>query len=76
MTAEANWRKAMILVVEKGIPVPAIASALSYYDGYRSARLPAGQATCCRYSTTTLVRIPMSGWAGRGGRVASITCEV
>ena len=39
--AEANWRKAVILAIENGVPIPAIASALSYYDGYRSARLPA-----------------------------------
>ncbi len=31
----------MALAVRHGIPVPAFVSALSYYDGYRSARLPA-----------------------------------
>ena len=34
-------RKAVVLGIELGIPTPAFASALSYYDGYRSARLPA-----------------------------------
>jgi len=29
------------LAVECGVPVPTFSSALSYYDGYRSARLPA-----------------------------------
>jgi 6-phosphogluconate dehydrogenase len=36
-----NWRKVISLAVEHGVPVPAFGSALSYYDGYRSATLPA-----------------------------------
>jgi len=39
--AQANWRKAVSLAAECGVPVPTFSSALSYYDGYRSARLPA-----------------------------------
>ncbi|OHE89436.1 MAG: phosphogluconate dehydrogenase (NADP(+)-dependent, decarboxylating), partial [Verrucomicrobia bacterium RIFCSPLOWO2_12_FULL_64_8] len=39
--AQANWRKVIALAVECGVPVPTFASALAYYDGYRSARLPA-----------------------------------
>ena len=39
--AQANWRKVISLAVENGISVPTFASALSYYDAYRSARLPA-----------------------------------
>jgi 6-phosphogluconate dehydrogenase len=38
---EANWRQAVILGIEAGIPTPAFSSALAFYDGYRSARLPA-----------------------------------
>jgi 6-phosphogluconate dehydrogenase len=38
---QASWRKAVAFAVENGIPVPAFASALAYYDGYRSATLPA-----------------------------------
>ncbi|MDF1512611.1 MAG: NADP-dependent phosphogluconate dehydrogenase [Anaerolineae bacterium] len=34
-------RDVVCYAVKNGIPVPAIASALAYYDGYRSARLPA-----------------------------------
>ena len=34
-------REVVRFAVKNGIPVPAIASALAYYDGYRSARLPA-----------------------------------
>ena len=39
--AQANWRKVVALAVECGVPVPTFASAVAYYDGYRSARLPA-----------------------------------
>ncbi len=36
-----NWRLALTLAIELGIPTPALSSALSFFDGYRSARLPA-----------------------------------
>jgi 6-phosphogluconate dehydrogenase len=39
--AQAAWRNVVITAVQLGIPVPAFASALAYYDGYRSACLPA-----------------------------------
>jgi len=39
--AEPGWRRTVARAVSAGIPVPAYASALSFYDGYRSARLPA-----------------------------------
>ena len=37
---QSNWRKVVGLAVQHGIPVPTFTSALSYYDGYRSERLP------------------------------------
>jgi 6-phosphogluconate dehydrogenase len=39
--AGAGWRRAVGLGVELGIPLPAFGSALAFFDGYRSARLPA-----------------------------------
>jgi 6-phosphogluconate dehydrogenase len=39
--AQANWRKVVSLAAECGVPAPTFFSALSYYDSYRSARLPA-----------------------------------
>jgi 6-phosphogluconate dehydrogenase len=39
--AQANWRKVVSLAAEIGVPAPTFFSALSYYDSYRSARLPA-----------------------------------
>jgi len=41
LKAEPAWRKVVALAVEKGIPVPAFASSLAYYDGLRRARGPA-----------------------------------
>jgi 6-phosphogluconate dehydrogenase len=38
---QAAWRKVVAKAVELGIPVPALSSALAYYDSYRSYRLPA-----------------------------------
>ena len=36
---EAGWRRAVGAAVASGQPVPAMASALGYWDGYRSPRL-------------------------------------
>jgi 6-phosphogluconate dehydrogenase len=36
-----NWRDVIALAVRNGIPVPAFGSSLAYFDGYRSACLPA-----------------------------------
>ena len=38
---EADWRAVAAAAIEHGLPVPAFMSALSYFDSYRSARLPA-----------------------------------
>ncbi len=38
---QKNWRKVVALASEHGIPSPAFMSALAYFDGYRSAVLPA-----------------------------------
>jgi 6-phosphogluconate dehydrogenase len=37
---QKNWRRIVCLATNNGIPIPTFSSALSYYDGYRSARLP------------------------------------
>ncbi|MCX5662753.1 MAG: NADP-dependent phosphogluconate dehydrogenase [Planctomycetota bacterium] len=41
LKAQANWRKVVSLAAEAGISCPAFMSALSYFDGYRAAVLPA-----------------------------------
>ncbi|MEN8177053.1 MAG: decarboxylating NADP(+)-dependent phosphogluconate dehydrogenase [Pseudomonadota bacterium] len=83
--AEAGWRKAVILAVEQGIAAPAFASALAYFDGYRSERLPANllQAQRDYFGAHTYERLDKprgeffhTDWTGHGGKVASTTYEV
>ena len=38
---QSHWRSVVALAAQAGIAVPAFMSALAYYDGYRSAQLPA-----------------------------------
>lgn len=38
---QAHWRYAVQTAIEYGVAAPAFSAALSYYDSYRSARLPA-----------------------------------
>jgi 6-phosphogluconate dehydrogenase len=39
--AESGWRKTVATAANVGIPAPCLSTALSFFDGYRSARLPA-----------------------------------
>jgi len=83
--ADAGWRKAVVLGVELGIPTPAFSSALAYYDGYRSERLPANllQAQRDYFGAHTYERIDQprgeffhTDWTGHGGKTASTTYTV
>ena len=38
---QKHWRDVVSLAVQNGVPTPAFSSALAYFDGYRSACLPA-----------------------------------
>jgi 6-phosphogluconate dehydrogenase len=40
-SGQTPWREVVSLAVRNGIPTPAFGSALAYFDGYRSAQLPA-----------------------------------
>jgi len=39
--AQPAWRRVVKIAVERGVPIPAFASSLAYYDGYRRERGPA-----------------------------------
>jgi 6-phosphogluconate dehydrogenase len=76
------WRKVVATAIENGIPVPAFSSALAYYDGYRSERLPANllQAQRDYFGAHTYERLDKprgeffhTNWTGRGGTTASST---
>jgi 6-phosphogluconate dehydrogenase len=83
--SEAGWRRAAALGIELGLPAPAITSALAYFDGYRSERLPANllQAQRDYFGAHTYERLDRprgeffhTNWTGSGGKVASSTYSV
>jgi 6-phosphogluconate dehydrogenase len=83
--AQHGWRRAVAAGVTSGIPLPAMASALAYYDGYRTARLPANllQAQRDYFGAHTYERVDKkrgeffhTNWTGRGGTTASTTYNV
>ena len=47
--AQKGWRNVVSAAVTNGIPVPAISSALGYFDGYRCEKLPANLLQAQRY---------------------------
>ncbi|MCZ8516528.1 NADP-dependent phosphogluconate dehydrogenase [Paenibacillus filicis] len=57
------WRKVVSIAVTRGIPVPAFASALAYYDSYRTERLPANllQAQRDYFGAHTFERLDQKG---------------
>ncbi len=83
--AESGWREAVMLGIRLGIPTPAFSAALAYYDGYRSARLPANLLQAQRdyfgahmYERTDKPRGEFfhTDWTGHGGKTASTTYTV
>ncbi len=83
--AAAAWRRVVTTAVELGIPMPAMSSALAFFDGYRSARLPANllQAQRDYFGAHTYERVDKprgeffhTNWTGRGGDTAASTYVV
>ena len=79
------WRRAVVQAIQSGVPTPAISTALAFYDGYRTARLPANllQAQRDFFGAHTYERVDKprgeffhTNWTGHGGRVASGTYNV
>jgi 6-phosphogluconate dehydrogenase len=75
-----SWRRAIVSAIEAGVPTPAFSTALGFYDGFRTERLPANllQAQRDYFGAHTYERIDKprgeffhTNWTGRGGRVAS-----
>jgi 6-phosphogluconate dehydrogenase len=80
--AQEGWRHVTSTALVSGIPIPAIATALTYYDGYRAARLPANllQAQRDFFGAHTYERIGAprgeafhTNWTGHGGTTHSST---
>ena len=83
--SQESWRKVVTAAVMNGIPVPALCSALTYFDGYRTERLPANllQAQRDYFGAHTYERIDRprgeffhTNWTGRGGNTAASTYVV
>ena len=81
---QQSWRSVIASAVQSGIPVPAMSSALSFFDGYRTASLPANllQAQRDYFGAHTYERIDKPGevfhtnWTGRGGTTSSSSYNV
>ncbi len=83
--AQPAWRRVLSTAIEKGIPMPAFSTALAFFDGYRSARLPANllQAQRDYFGAHTYERVDKkrgeffhTNWTGRGGNTSSSTYSV
>jgi 6-phosphogluconate dehydrogenase len=80
-----GWRRVTATALLNGIPVPAFSTALCYFDGYRSARLPANLLQAQRdyfgahtYERTDKPRGEMfhTNWTGHGGNTSASTYVV
>lgn len=83
--AQSGWRRAVAAAVMNGIPAPAMSAALSYYDGYRCAGLPANliQAQRDYFGAHSYERIDRprgeffhTNWTGEGGTTSASTYVV
>jgi len=83
--AQTAWRSVIRVAVRLGVPVPAMGTALSYYDSYRSERLPANllQAQRDYFGAHTYERVDRprgeffhTDWTGTGGKTSASTYVV
>jgi len=82
-TAQESWRKVVANAVKLGVPTPCFSTALAFYDGYRSARLPANliQAQRDYFGAHTYELLSKPGtfvhtnWTGLGGNVSASTYD-
>ncbi len=77
-----SWRRVVIQAVRQGIPLPAMSSALAFFDGYRSPRLPASllQAQRDYFGAHSYERLDRpegqffhTDWTGEGGGTPAST---
>jgi len=81
--ASESWRKVVSQAVLIGVPTPTLSSALAFYDGYRSAWLPANMIQAQRdyFGAHTYEHVDNPGkwhhanWTGHGGSVSSSTYD-
>lgn len=77
---QGGWRKAVATAAELGVAIPCFSTALAFYDGYRTERLPANllQAQRDFFGAHTYERMDAprgkffhTNWTGKGGKVSS-----
>jgi len=77
---QEGWREVASIAIKAGIPIPAIGTALSYYDGYRTEKLPANllQAQRDFFGAHTYEKVGdkrdvfyHTNWTGHGGSTHS-----
>jgi len=82
---QTSWRRVIVQATKLGIPVPCLGSALTYFDGYRSERLPANllQAQRDFFGAHTYERLDKprgeflhTNWTGHGGTTTSRSYNV
>lgn len=75
-----SWRKVVSTAILNGIPTPSMAAGLNYFDGYKTANLPANllQAQRDYFGAHTYERVDKprgeffhTNWTGRGGKTSS-----
>ena len=80
INAQSAWRGTVMTGIEHGIPLPIMSGALAFYDGYRSANLPANllQAQRDYFGAHTYERVDRprgehfhTNWTGTGGDVTA-----
>lgn len=83
--SQNSWRKVVSTAALNGIWIPALSTALNYFDGFRNNRLPANllQAQRDYFGAHTYERIDKkrgeffhTNWTGRGGKTASSTYNI
>ena len=82
---QKGWRNVIATSALNGVPIPCFSTALSFYDGYRSERLPANLLQALRdyFGAHTYERLDKprgeyfhTNWTGTGGKVSASTYSI
>ncbi|MGK9476091.1 decarboxylating NADP(+)-dependent phosphogluconate dehydrogenase [Melioribacter sp. OK-6-Me] len=84
-SSQESWRRVVTAAISNGIWVPALSTALNFFDGYRQERLPANllQAQRDYFGAHTYERVDKprgeffhTNWTGHGGTTSSTTYNI
>ena len=82
---QGGWRNVIVAAALNGVPIPCFSTGLSFYDGYRSERLPANLLQALRdyFGAHTYERIDKprgeffhTNWTGTGGKVSASSYSI